>query len=189
MINGISFLLLVIFIILQRFIELFVAKSNEKWMKQQGAVEFGEKHYKYMVLLHSMFFVSLLVETFVLKRGTSSLWPLFISLFCFAQMLRIWVIISLGRFWNTKILVLANAKIVRRGPYRFLKHPNYLVVAIEMAAIPMLFSSYYTAIIFTGLNILMLMIRIPIEEKALKSLTEYEETFRDCHRFIPKIVK
>ena len=181
--------MLISFIIVQRIFELFVAKRNEIWMKQQGAVEFGERHYKFMVLIHMMFFISLLTETLLLKRGISPLWPVLLSLFGFAQVVRIWVITSLGRFWNTKILVLANAKIVRKGPYRFLKHPNYVVVAMELLAVPMLFNAYYTAILFTVLNIMILMIRIPIEEKALKTLTEYDETFRDFHRFIPKVVK
>ena len=183
------FVLFITFIVVQRLVELFVAKRNEIWIKQQGAVEFGEKHYKFMVLIHMMFFISLLTETLLLKRGISPLWPVFLSLFALAQVVRIWVITSLGRFWNTKILVFANAKIVRKGPYRFLKHPNYMVVALELFAVPMLFSSYFTAILFTVLNIMILMIRIPIEEKALKTLTEYDDTFRDCHRFIPKIVK
>jgi methyltransferase len=183
------FSLLVTIIVFQRMIELYIAKGNEKWMKQQGAIEFGEKHYKYMVLLHVLFFIFLSAETLMGKRGISSFWPVYLSIFCLAQLVRIWVITSLGKFWNTKILVLANTKVVKKGPYRFLRHPNYLVVAIELFAVPLLFNSYYTSILFTILNIIMLNVRIPTEENALKTLTEYEEAFRDCHPFIPKIVK
>ncbi len=183
------FLLLIAFIVIQRILELLVAKRNEIWMKQQGAVEFGNRHYIVMVILHVMFFVSLLSETLIMKRGTSFLWPLFLCFFVLAQVVRLWAITSLGKFWNTKILVVKNAKIVRDGPYRFLKHPNYTVVAIEFFAVPMLFNSYLTAVLFTVLNVMMLMIRIPMEEKALKTLTEYEEIFHDCNRFIPRFVK
>ncbi|MFJ7725610.1 isoprenylcysteine carboxyl methyltransferase family protein [Neobacillus sp. NPDC097160] len=183
------FILFISFIILQRVVELFVAKGNEKWMKQQGAVEFGEKHYKYMVMMHVLFFVVLMVEKVLLERGLSRVWPFVLCLFCFAQFIRIWAIASLGKYWNTKILVLAGAQVVRKGPYRFLKHPNYFVVTIELFVVPLLFNAYYTAFLFTILNVIMLMIRIPEEEKALSALTKYEGVFQDCNRFIPRIVK
>ena len=183
------FIVLIAFIALQRIIELYIARGNEKWMKQQGAIEFGQGHYKYMVLLHFCFFIFLSAETLLLKRGISPIWPVFLSLFCAAQAIRIWVIASLGKYWNTKIIILAQTRVVKKGPYQFIKHPNYLVVALELLVVPLLFNSYYTAILFTFLNILMLKVRIPMEEHALKTLTEYEEGFQDCHRFIPKFIK
>ncbi|WHY75820.1 isoprenylcysteine carboxylmethyltransferase family protein [Neobacillus sp. WH10] len=183
------FIIVISFVIIQRIVELFIAKGNEKWMKQQGAVEFGEKHYKYMVMIHVLFFVVLSTEKVLFERELSHVWPIVFSLFCFAQFMRIWAITSLGKYWNTKIIVLQGAKVVRKGPYRFLKHPNYFVVAIELITVPLLFSAYYTAFLFTVLNVIMLMVRIPEEEKALKSLTEYEGVFQDCNRFIPRIVK
>ena len=140
-------------------------------------------------MMHVLFFIVLFTEKFTLERGLSYIWPLVLALFCFAQFIRIWAIISLGKYWNTKILVLQGANVVRRGPYRVLKHPNYFVVAVELLAVPVLFSAYFTAFLFTILNIIMLMVRIPEEEKALKTLTEYEGIFRDCNRFIPRIVK
>jgi methyltransferase len=175
-------------IIFQRIVELFVAKSNEKWMKQQGAIEFGVKHYRYMVMLHLLFFVSLIIEKVLWNRGLSSMWPLFLFVFILAQLIRIWALFSLGKYWNTKIIVLANAKVIKKGPYRFIKHPNYFVVAIELVVIPLLFKLYFTAILFTILNIIMLMIRIPEEEKALRELTEYAGTFQKCNRFLPKLL-
>jgi len=189
MIDLLLFIIVISFVILQRTVELFVAKGNEKWMKQQGAVEFGEKHYKYMVIMHVLFFVVLATEKILLERGLSQVWPIVFGLFCFAQFMRIWVITSLGKYWNTKIIVLQGAKVVRKGPYRFLKHPNYFVVAIELIVVPLLFNAYYTAFLFTVLNVIMLMVRIPEEEKALQALTEYEGVFQDCNRFIPRIVK
>jgi methyltransferase len=187
--NSLLFILLLSFIVLQRIIELYIAKGNEKWMIQQGAVEFGQRHYKYMVLLHVLFIIFLSAETLIINRGISPAWPVFLSLFCLAQAVRIWVITSLGKFWNTKILVLPDTNVIRKGPYRYLKHPNYLVVALELISVPLLFNSFFTALLFTVLNILMLKIRIPLEEKALNTLTEYDETFQNCRRFIPKIVK
>ncbi len=169
--------------------ELFIAKGNEKWMKQRGAIEFGQKHYKYIVLMHVLFLIVLTIEKVWFDRGLSVIWPVFLVVFGFAQFLRIWAITSLGKYWNTRILVLENAQVIRKGPYRFLKHPNYFVVALELLVVPSLFNAFYTAALFTFLNVMMLRIRIPEEEKALRSLTEYEGAFQDCNRFIPKIVK
>jgi methyltransferase len=183
------FLILVGFIIIQRIFELGVAKSNEKWMKKRGAIEFGVRHYRYMVLMHFLFFIILISEKIFMNVGLSSLWGMLIILFLIAQLFRIWVITSLGRFWNTKIIVLQNANVIRKGPYRFIKHPNYFVVAVELAVVPLMFNAYLTASLFTILNIIILMIRIPEEEKALRELTEYEGTFKDCKRFFPKVVK
>jgi len=186
--NILPFLLFFLFVIFQRFIELFVARKNEKWMKDQGAQEFGSNHYQYMVFMHGLFFVSFLVEKITLNRDVSQFWPLLLSVFVFTQIMRFWVISSLGKYWNTKILVLPNVNVVRKGPYRFIKHPNYVVVTIELIVVPLLFGAYFTAILFTLLNLFMLSVRIPAEEKALKELTEYEGSFRSCNRFFPKLL-
>ncbi|WP_312472929.1 isoprenylcysteine carboxylmethyltransferase family protein [Neobacillus sp.] len=189
MIDILPFIFIFAFIILQRVIELFVAKSNENWMKQQGAIEFGTQHYQYMVLMHLLFFVSFFIEKTLFNRGLSPLWPWLLFIFISTQLMRIWVITSLGRYWNIKIIVRPNADIIKKGPYRFIKHPNYFVVSIEIIVIPMLFTAYFTAFLFTVLNVIMLSIRIPEEEKALRNLTEYEGEFQDCNRFFPKFVK
>jgi methyltransferase len=89
-------------------------------------------------------------------------------LFFITQWFRIWCIRSLGRFWNTKILILPGAKLVSKGPYRFLKHPNYIIVGVEMVVIPILFHAYMTAIIFPILHLILLTVRLPVEEGALK---------------------
>ncbi|MFF2450010.1 isoprenylcysteine carboxyl methyltransferase family protein [Neobacillus sp. NPDC058068] len=187
--NLVPFVILIVFISFQRVVELFIARNNEKWMKRQGAIEFGNKHYKYMVFMHLLFFVALSTEKILLNRGLSPVWPIFLTVFILAQFLRGWAISSLGKYWNTKILVLKHAQVVRKGPYRFLKHPNYFVVTTELLIVPLLFNAFYTALLFTILNFMILSIRIPEEEKALRMLTEYDEVFHDCHRFIPKIVK
>lgn len=183
------FIWFVSYLIMIRLIELMIAKSNEKWMKQRGAVEFGAAHYRYMVIMHMLFFVAFIVEKIFLNRGLTLFWPVLLLVFVISQFLRGWVILSLGRYWNTKIIVLPSANVIMSGPYRFLRHPNYCIVTLEFMVIPLLFSASYTFIIFSLLNMLMLAIRIPAEEKALKSLTEYEGTFQAHNRFIPKIVK
>jgi methyltransferase len=187
--DFLPFLGLIGFTVLQRIVELGIAKSNEKWMKQEGAIEFGVVHYRYLVLMHMLFFVSLVSEKVFFNRQLSQVWPLLLFGFILVQLIRIWVLATLGKYWNTKIIVLAGANVITKGPYRFIKHPNYFVVAIELVIIPLLFNAYLTASLFTILNVIMLMIRIPVEEKALKELTEYAGTFQACNRFLPKIVK
>ena len=184
----IPFLIFISVMIIQRLLELVIARRNEKWMKEQGAIEFGVKHYQFIVLMHSMFFVVLLFEKMTFIREVSVFWPLFAALFVCMQLIRFWALSSLGRYWNTKILVIPNLEVVRRGPYRFIKHPNYLVVSIELLVVPLMFGAYVTACLFTILNILMLSIRIPAEEKALRELTEYESYLGSCNRFLPKLL-
>ncbi|GHH98248.1 isoprenylcysteine carboxyl methyltransferase family protein [Neobacillus kokaensis] len=189
MIDFFPFICLISYLAAIRSMELGIAKSNENWMKQRGGVEFGASHYRVMVLMHMLFFVAFILEKIGLNQGLSPIWPVILFSFVLVQFLRVWVIVSLGRYWNTKIIVLPNAKVIMKGPYRFLRHPNYCVVSLELLVIPLLFSSYITAILFTLLNILMLRVRIPEEERALRSLTEYEGIFQEHNRFIPKYVK
>lgn len=165
------FLMLTGIVIAQRLLEVIYARANEKWMKEKGAVEAGAGHYKWIVLMHVLFFVSLFVEVLWLEGTRYSGWQFFLLLFIIAQILRVWALVSLGRFWNTKILVLPGAERVRRGPYRWLPHPNYIVVALEIFSLPMIFGAWRTAVIFTIANaLLLLFVRIPAEEKALELL-------------------
>nr|WP_285889691.1 isoprenylcysteine carboxyl methyltransferase family protein [Neobacillus niacini] len=175
-------------LLIQRLLELAIARRNEKWMKERGAIEFGMRHYQFIVLMHSMFFVFFLFEKVTFSRELLSFWPLLAAVFVCAQLIRVWAISSLGRYWNTKIIVLPNVEVVRKGPYRFIKHPNYLVVSIELMVVPLMFGAYITACLFTLLNVLMLSIRIPAEEKALQELTKYEGSFESCNRFLPKLL-
>ncbi|MCM3320852.1 isoprenylcysteine carboxyl methyltransferase family protein [Cytobacillus kochii] len=171
------FFYFLLFVITQRCIELIVARFNEDWMKKRGGIEFGQSHYPLIVMVHSLFFIVLTVEVIVFGKGLSPYWYYLLPLFILTQVIRIWVLSSLGRFWNTKIIVLPHAKVVTKGPYRWLKHPNYTVVALEFLIMPLLFQAYYTALVFTLLNFFILAIRIPVEEEALKALTKYEEAF------------
>ncbi|OEF96680.1 isoprenylcysteine carboxyl methyltransferase family protein [Desulfuribacillus alkaliarsenatis] len=162
---------LLIVVILQRIGELQIAARNEQWMREQGAVEHGKEHYKYIVMMHVLFFVSLLTEVIASGAELATWWWIPFVLFMLAQALRFWTIRSLGQYWNTKILVIPNAERVNRGPYRFIRHPNYLIVALEIIAIPLIFQAFITAAVFTVLNAwILLYVRIPAEEKALRLL-------------------
>ncbi|MGE7911419.1 isoprenylcysteine carboxyl methyltransferase family protein [Lysinibacillus xylanilyticus] len=170
--------IILILVILQRLTEVFIAKRNEKWMLSQGAYEVGSSHYPYMVSLHVGFFLFLIIEVVTNHKSLSPLFPVLFLLFIAVQGLRIWCIRSLGSFWNTKILILPDAKVVRRGPYTFMRHPNYAVVCLEIILLPLMFQAYFTAFCFTLLNVTMLSVRIPIEEKALRDATNYNHVFQ-----------
>ncbi|SHF55497.1 isoprenylcysteine carboxyl methyltransferase family protein [Ornithinibacillus halophilus] len=165
--------ILVSVIIIQRLVELVIAKSNEKWMKARGGIEKGEEHYKLFILLHILFICSILLEVSVQEQGTAahSLDYFLFSIFIAVQLGRLWCIYSLGRFWNTKIIVLPRVALIKKGPYKYVKHPNYIIVAIELFIIPALFGSYLTAFVFPILHLLLLRVRIPKEEKALTRAT------------------
>lgn len=163
------FTVFVVFLILLRLGELQLSRRNERWLLQHGAVEYGKGHYRYIVMLHVLFFVSLITEYVFTSTGYYSV-PLLIVYFLLLSF-KAWVIGSLGKYWNTKIFRIAGCPLVKKGPYRFLKHPNYLVVIVEIALIPLIFHLYITAIVFSLLNALMLSIRIREENKALKLST------------------
>ncbi|RFU64072.1 hypothetical protein D0469_19215 [Peribacillus saganii] len=162
---------------LQRLAELFIAKRNEHWMKQQGAIEFGNNHYRWMVAMHLGYFLSLIIEVSFFRTGISPIWWLWLAIFIAAQAGRVWSLSSLGRYWNTKIIVMPGANVVKKGPYKFIKHPNYIIVATEILVMALLFNAYITAALFTCLNLAMMGVRIPAEERALKSLTDYSTVF------------
>lgn len=172
---------------LQRVFEMRIAKRNARWMKSQGGYEVGKGHYPFIVLLHSLFFVSLLIEV-ALTWNEGSTWKIIpLSIFLVAQMGRVWTIMSLDHFWNTRIIVLPGAKVVAKGPYKYVRHPNYIIVALEIAAMPLIWNAYWTAILFTLLNGIILSFRIKEEEKALKELTNYDKVFAGRRRFMPKL--
>ena len=179
------FYLLFAVIAIQRLVELFIAKSNEKWMKGHGGIEYGQKHYKFMIGIHLLFFVSLLLEETFGEKTLNSYWLILFVLFLVTQAGRIWVIASLGRFWNTKIIVVPQAEVIAKGPYKYIKHPNYFIVTVELLIIPLMFNAYWTLFTFAFLNQLILSIRIPLEERALTEATDYLQVHDGKKRFIP----
>lgn len=172
------FFVIITLVIIQRLVEVFIAKRNEKRLLAQGAYEVGASHYPYMLTLHTSFFICLIGEVLFFERSFSSLLPLLLFLFLLVQGLRVWCLASLGQFWNTKIIILPGANVVKKGPYRFMRHPNYTIVCLEILLLPLMFQAYFTAIVFTLLNIAMLLVRIPTEERALIEATNYQIEFK-----------
>lgn len=159
------FILFISFVILLRIGELVLSKSNQKWLLRNGAVEYGQKHYPFIVALHLLFIISLIIE-YNTKQTVS--FSLFMLLFYFSLIaFKTWVILSLGKFWNTRIYHIPGIPLVKKGPYNYFKHPNYLIVVAEIVVIPLIFHLYFTAITFTLLNAIILFIRIKEENKAM----------------------
>jgi methyltransferase len=156
---------------LQRLFELVLARANERKARALGAVERGQGHYPFVVALHVLWLVSTLVEGLLRGPDFPTYWPVPLALFLLVQPLRYWAILSLGENWNTRILVVPGANLVRRGPYRYLSHPNYVVVVVEILAFPLTFGAWITALVFTVLNAAVLSLRIREENRALAELT------------------
>lgn len=180
------FYIVFLFLIVQRITELFIARKNEKWMKNRGGIEHGKDHYPYIVSLHLLFLISFFIEVQVFHRELTDIWFVMFPILFLTQLLRYWSVFSLGNYWNTKIMIVPGDVVISRGPYKFVKHPNYIVVAVEILLLPLLFHAYITAILFTIMNVVMMTVRIPAEESALRTYTNYHEVFPVKSRFSPK---
>ena len=170
----IAYLLLILATGAERIVELVISKRNARWAFERGGVEHGLGHFPWMVALHTGLLVACVAEVFLLDRPFVPAlgWPMLaIALLCQAG--RYWVIVSLGRQWNTRVIVVPGLGRVTRGPYRYpwLRHPNYIIVIVEGIALPLVHSAWITAIVFTVLNLVLLAVfRIPTENRALAAL-------------------
>jgi len=151
------------FVALQRLAELALAQRNTHRLLARGAREVGAGHYPLFILLHGSWLVALAL---VVPWSTQPSWAL-VAIFVVLQVLRVWVVASLGRFWTTRIITLEGAPLVRRGPYRWVKHPNYWVVIGEIAVLPLAFGAWHVALVWSVLNALLLRHRIRLENAAL----------------------
>ena len=147
----------------QRLAELVYARRNESRLRARGAVESGARHYPLFILLHGGW----LLAIFLLVPGDRvPSWPL-LALFLLLQAARLWVVATLGPYWTTRILSLPGAPLVRRGPFRWVRHPNYMIVTAEIAVLPLAFGAWWIAIVFSVANAALLYHRIGVEQEAL----------------------
>ncbi|WP_422366846.1 isoprenylcysteine carboxyl methyltransferase family protein [Pelagibius sp.] len=152
-----------ILVALQRLGELVYARRNTRRLLAEGGQEIGAGHYPLLVGLHTLWLLALLV--FVPADAPAS-WPL-LGIFLVLQLLRLWVLITLGRYWTTRIITLPDVPLVRKGPYRLFRHPNYLVVAGEILVLPLAFGAWEIALAFSVANAIVLAVRISCEERAI----------------------
>jgi methyltransferase len=158
-----AFYIIVALVGAQRIGELVLDRFNTARLLARGAREYGRDHYPYMVALHASWLVSLVA---LVPADQPPNWYL-LALFGVLQVCRAWVILTLGPYWTTRVVRLSGAPIIRRGPYRLLRHPNYVIVTAEIAVLPLVFGVWEHALLFTLLNAAMLWIRIGVENKAL----------------------
>ena len=154
---------------LQRLAELLYSNRNTKKLLAEGGKEVGQSHYPIMIAIHTGWLFT--ITAFAVLADTHSvddniIWPL-IGVYGLVQVGRFWVLYSLGRYWSTKVIDLPEAPLIRKGPYRWIKHPNYLIVVLEVALLPMALQMWSIALVFSILNAGILAWRIQVENRAL----------------------
>jgi methyltransferase len=163
----------------ERVAELVVSQRHLRWARERGALESGQGHYPAMVVLHVALLIGCLVEVHAYDRPFLSwLGAPMVVLVAAAQGLRWWCIATLGPQWNTRVVVVPGLPLVRTGPYRWLRHPNYVAVVVEGFALPLVHTAWLTALVFTVLNALLLAVRIRCENRVLDDV----EISRDAKR-------
>jgi methyltransferase len=170
LLNAVLLVLGVMLVGVQRLLELALSRRNERRLRARGAVERGSIHYPVIVAIHTLWLVSTLVEGLLRGPEPPAWWPVPLAAFLLVQPLRYWAILSLRKNWNTRVLVVPGGKLVRRGPYRYFSHPNYVVVAVEILTFPLIFGAWITAVVFSLLNAALLFVRIRTENRALRDL-------------------
>ena len=152
----------------ERLVELAVSRRNAAWSIAQGGKEFDRGHYLVMVGMHGLLLVACIVEVAALHRPFIGWlgWPM-VAVVLLSTVVRWWCMAILGKRWNTRLIVIPGAPLVRRGPYRWLHHPNYAAVTAEVAALPLVHSAWLTALVFSIANALVLNVRIREENAAL----------------------
>lgn len=169
---------------LERLWELRLSQRNARWAFAQGGVELGQRHYRFMTVFHTLFLIACAAEPWLARRPFVSPggWVA-LALVITAQSLRYWAITTLGPRWNTRVVVLPSQPPVIGGPYRFVRHPNYVAVVLELAALPLVHSAWVTALLFSVVNAGLLWVRIRVEEKALGA--QWAASFEGKPRFVP----
>ena len=154
---------IILLVALQRLLEVAYASRNTRRLLARGAVEIGRRHYPLFMLLHTSWLAAILI--FLPRPAPIHVLPL--GLFVLLQFARIWIIATLGPYWTTRVITLPGAPLVRQGPYRYVRHPNYLVVICEIATLPLVFGEIAVAVVFSLLNAALLFWRIRIENTVL----------------------
>jgi methyltransferase len=168
--SAVLFTVLVALVGVERLAEMVVSRRNTAWAMAHGGVETGRSHYPVMVVLHAALLAGCVVEVYVADRPFVPLlgWTM-LALVAISQAVRWWCISTLGRRWNTRVIVIPGLPLVTSGPYRFLAHPNYLVVVVEGAALPLVHTAWLTAVVFSLADAALLSVRLHEERRALRT--------------------
>jgi methyltransferase len=180
------YLVLIALIVVERLVELVITRRNLAWARSQGAREHGSDHYPWMVAIHATFLIACPFEAIALDRPfVPVLGVPMLALLVGAMALRYWAIATLGPRWTTKIVVVPGLPVVTRGPYHFLRHPNYLAVIVEVAALPLVHTAWITALVWSAANALVLRARIAAEEEALRRESDYDGAMAGRRALVP----
>ena len=167
--SRVAYTIFIAVVALQRLLELAVSRRNLKKLRDRGGHEVGREHYPWMVALHSAFLAACVAEVWLLERPwhltAAIVWLLVLAA---AEGLRWWTLRTLGDRWTTRVMAVPGEPLVTTGPYRWLRHPNYLVVVLELLVIPMIHGAWLTAVVFGFANLILLRQRIRVEEDALR---------------------
>lgn len=173
----VAFTVLVALVAVQRLGELAISRRNTAWCMSHGGVEYGRGHYPAMVTLHTGLLVGAVAEAWIRRPPfLPVLAAAMLGLVLVSQALRVWSIASLGHRWNTRVIVIPGLPLVRSGPYRWFRHPNYAAVVVEGVALPVVHTAWITASAFTVLNAGMLILRIRVENAALRTASSVVAT-------------
>ncbi len=184
--SEIGFLCLVAAVAIARLAELRLAGANRRRALARGGVESGRAHYPWMVVLHALFLIAAPLEVVLLRRPWRPVLGIsMLVVLAGAMVLRYAAIRALGPRWTTRIVVVPGERPVVSGPYRYLRHPNYLAVCLEILALPLVHGAWWTALAFSAANAELLRRRIRAEERALGQLDGYAERFASTPRFLP----
>ncbi len=182
------YLLLVAAVGLQRLVELRVSARHARQLLARGGVEAGRRHLPWMILFHAVFLVACPVEV---MWGRRPLVPVLaasaLAVLLATQVLRYWAIATLGERWSVRVIAVPGARPIVRGPYRWLRHPNYLAVILEVAALPLIHTAYMTAAVGTALNGVLLAVRIRAEERLLRGVAADAAALFSKPRFAPHV--
>lgn len=166
----------------ERLFELHLSHRHYLALAARGGREFYSETFPRLAALHALFLLALLIESYPWHLPPTPWNMILLALFVLLQGGRYWCIVSLGECWNTRIILVPGGTAQRAGPYRFLAHPNYLIVILEFALLPLLMAATYTLVCFFPANLLVLRQRIRLEEQALREFTDYRTKFPDCSR-------
>jgi len=166
-----AFYAIMALVALQRLAELLLATRNTRLLKAEGAIETGARHYPLFILLHASWLLAILLTT---PADAKVNWWILLA-FVLLQLGRVWVIATLGRFWTTHIISVPGVPLIKKGPYRFFSHPNYIIVTGEIALLPLVFSNWQVALVWSVFNALLLAWRIDMEDTALAERKKHGE--------------
>lgn len=167
--SRVAYSALVALVALQRLVELRVGRRNLRRALARGAVEAGREHYPWMVALHASFLAACLLETWALSRPWNpTLGAVMLAVLAVATAVRYWVIVSLRGRWTTRVVYVPGDPLVATGPFRWMRHPNYAVVAAEVLALPLVHGAWLTAVAFSAANALLLRRRVAVEDQLLR---------------------